>query len=157
MFAASTPPLQHRVSNAFRGVWVPAFAGTTDHTKNPGNRPGLFRILQRCRDQAAGAKIFEALALIGSKVAVVLACMNSSSLAEYSLAPLPAEPNTASMVLLWLSATSLNFAYESRACDRPFSASARICSGAWNGMTEAENGSVELVIMESFCIGVESV
>ena len=36
--------------------------------------------------------------------------MNSISLAEYSLAPLLAEVNTASMVPLWVSAASLNLA-----------------------------------------------
>src|SRR6185295_14513633 len=33
----------------------------------------------------------------------------------------------------------------SRACETPFSASARICSGTSKGMMEAEKGSVELV------------
>src|SRR5471030_2650068 len=45
-----------------------------------------------------------------SSVADVLAFMISISLAEYSLAPLLAVENTASMVPLWLSATSLNLA-----------------------------------------------
>src|SRR5665647_1747311 len=45
-----------------------------------------------------------------SSVAVVLAFIISISLAEYSLAPLLAEVNTASMVPLLLSATSLNLA-----------------------------------------------
>src|SRR6185295_8706622 len=33
----------------------------------------------------------------------------------------------------------------SRACETPFSANARICSGTSKGMMEAEKGSVELV------------
>ncbi len=41
---------------------------------------------------------------------MVLAFMISISLAEYSLAPLLALANTASIVPLWLSATSLNLA-----------------------------------------------
>src|SRR5580704_10121237 len=45
-----------------------------------------------------------------SRLAVVLDFMISISLAEYSLAPLLALENTASMVPLWLSATSLNLA-----------------------------------------------
>src|SRR4051794_36480252 len=45
-----------------------------------------------------------------SSVAVVLVFIISISLAEYSLAPLLAVVNTASMVPLWVSATSLNFA-----------------------------------------------
>src|SRR5664279_4263334 len=45
-----------------------------------------------------------------SSVAVLLAFIISISLAEYSLAPLLAEVNTASMALLLLSATSLNLA-----------------------------------------------
>src|ERR1700720_618600 len=46
------------------------------------------------------------------------------------------------MVPLWVSAASLNLAYWSRACETPFSANARICSGTSNGITEAEKGSV---------------
>src|ERR1700732_1032827 len=85
-----------------------------------------------------------------SRFAVVLALMSSISLAEYSDAPLLAVVNTASMVPLWLSATSLNLAKLSRARETPFSAKARTCSGTSNGITEAENGSEGLAMHASF-------
>ena len=81
MFVASTQPLQHRVSHELLGVWVPAFAGTTAGIiqKSPGHRPGLFEVRKRSRDQAAGVKTFDALALIGSAVSVAIFLVSSAS------------------------------------------------------------------------------
>src|SRR6202453_4187621 len=81
-----------------------------------------------------------------SRFAVVLAFTISISLAENSDAPLLAVVNTTSMVPLWLSATFLHVAELSRAWETRFSAKARICSGASNGITEEENGSEGLAM-----------
>src|ERR1700722_11124260 len=81
-----------------------------------------------------------------SRLADVFALMILISLAGYSLGALLGGVETASMVPLWLSAKSLNLAKLSRACETPFSAKARTCSGTSNGITEEEKGSEGLVM-----------
>src|SRR3984957_11276628 len=85
-----------------------------------------------------------------SRLADVFALMILISLAGYSLGALLGGVETASMVPLWLSAKSLNLAKLSRACETPFSAKARTCSGTSNGITEEEKGSEGLVMHASF-------
>src|SRR5882672_11465909 len=57
MFVASTQPLQHRASNEFLGVWVPAFAGTTaGSNKKPGPFTRAFRLLVAAARSGSGRK-----------------------------------------------------------------------------------------------------
>ena len=61
------------------GVMAPAFAGRRGGVKKPGPTGPGFSKRKTCRDQAAGVKIFDALALIGSAVSVAIFLVSSAS------------------------------------------------------------------------------